>query len=197
MAHRNDLNAARLAAFHDGMLAERCAGHEPPAPCFTEGVWHWIERNHVCNAMLWDEDELARRTDVPDPEIVCCKRNIDRHNQARLDAVDVVDALLLELFDDAASPGARLHSETPGAMIDRMSMLSLRIHHVRRQAEAANGSDVVVMRVIPTLKRLVAQRSDLSDCLDRLLLELADGQAFFRLYRSAPHRRLTQAASPF
>jgi len=80
------------------------------------------------------------------------------------------------LTQEAADWYARLHSETPGAMVDRLSLLALEICHARR------GADPIVARLDPGFKRLAAQRRDLCDCLDRLLRELADGQACFHLY---------------
>src|SRR5262245_40365249 len=134
---RNDsLNIAGLIAFHDGLLARWYPSGGPIAERFANGLWHWIERNHVRNTMLWDEEDSARRTDVPDREIVRCKRCIDRYNQDRNDAIETIDVCLLEALEHTLPrPDARLHSETPGAIIDRLSILALKIHHMHREAE--------------------------------------------------------------
>ena len=162
--------------------AQRSAATAPP---FVDELWHWIERNHRCNIALWDEEDRARRTDVPDAEIARCKRSIDRHNQRRNDAVEAIDRCLLEALGDraAAPPGARLHSETPGAMIDRLSILSLKIHHMRLQSQRVQAGAAHVRECSEKLQRLRLQRDDLGNCLDRLLHELVDGRACFRLYR--------------
>lgn len=47
---------------------------------FEQGVWRWIELNHLYNSLLWNEEDRARRTDVPASEIARCKRNIDAYN---------------------------------------------------------------------------------------------------------------------
>jgi hypothetical protein len=176
MAPGSDLHAARVAAFHDAVLAAwRSDG--APAPRFAEGVWHWIERNHACNALAWLAEVRARRADAADAEIAWCKRAIDRHNHARREALALLDASLIDLLGDGG-PGARLHSETPGAMIDRLSLLALQI----RRSKQAGETDATVVRPDPELKRHMAQRRDLCECLDRLLRELADGQACVHVY---------------
>ncbi len=168
MAQCNDLNGQRLTAFHDAVLDERQRTQAPAAPRFTEGLWHWIE---------------PRRTGVPDAEIARCKRSIDRQHEARSDAVETIDAWLLDELGDAAdAPGARLHSETPGAMIDRLSALSLKIHHLRHEADPAGTGERRRHACQVKLQRLAGQRNDLRDCLDGLLADVADGRACFRLY---------------
>jgi hypothetical protein len=174
-----DLTAVRLRVFHDDLLARPLPDAQAlPAP------WGWIERNHRCNILLWDEEDRARRTDVPDAEIVRCKRSIDRANQQRNDAVEAFDTWLLEaLAPVPVRAQAQLHSETPGAMIDRLSILSLKLHHMGRQARRAEAGATHTAACAAKCERLALQRSDLGDCLDRLLHELRQGQARFRLYR--------------
>ena len=182
-----DLDARRIVGFHDALLTDSpdSPDPDPDRQRFAEGPWHWIECNHLSNARLWDEEDEARRTDVSDAEIVRCKRSIDRWNQRRNDAVEALDDCLLAALGTAGEPaaGARLHSETPGAMIDRLSILSLKIHHMRREAQRVEAGSDHTRTCAAKLERLVVQREDLRDCLDRLLDEVARGEACFRLYR--------------
>ena len=68
-----------------------------PAPTGdAAGVWPWIEANHRCNRLLWDEEDLARRRDVADAAIAANKRAIDGYNQRRNDAIEKIDEALLE-----------------------------------------------------------------------------------------------------
>lgn len=178
------LNGRQLTDLHDDFLATARAEGSSPARGEGEGLWHWIERNHLCNSMLWDEEDQARRTDMPDAEIVRCKRSIDRWNQQRNDAVEQIDTCLLEALKiGEPAPGVRLHSETPGAMIDRLSILSLKIHHMRREATREDAQAAHRQACTAKLERLLVQRQDLRYCLDRLLGELARGESCFRLYR--------------
>jgi len=170
----NELNAGGIIAYHDGAQAEA-----PGTP-----LWSAIADNHRCNGLLWEEEDLARRRQVSDSAIAANKRNIDRHNQARNDAIERIDEQLLQLL--AATPpktGARLHSETPGAMIDRLSILSLRIRQMRLQAERKDVDRAHVEGCLAKLARLREQRTDLASCLDQLLADCANGSGRFKVYR--------------
>jgi hypothetical protein len=156
----------------------------------------WIEVNHRNNALLWAEEDLARRTKVSDSEIAANKRAIDRFNQARNDATERVDELLLlalGLVDPAsarsdtprslAPAGARLNSETAGSMIDRLSILALKIDAMRLQTRRSDaGADHVAASRVK-LERLEQQRNDLASCLDALLADAQAGHAYFKVYR--------------
>ena len=175
----NPLRSAEITDFHDGCLASAARPQK-----FDAGLWEAIETNHRCNGLLWDEEDLARRRNVPDAEIAANKRAIDAHNQKRNDSIERIDEALLEaLAGVERKPGARLHSETAGAMIDRLSILSLKIHHMRLQTLRADVGRAHVESCGAKLARLVEQRQDLSGCLERLLAEAARGEAWFKVYR--------------
>ena len=139
-----NVNAAAITRFHDAALCPATAHAERDRS--FEAVWQKIDENHRCNALLWMEEDKARRMDVADAYIAACKRRIDRYNQQRNDAVEAIDERLLQALGRLPRhSGARLHSETAGAMIDRLSILSLKIHHMRMHAEAA-GEDAARCR---------------------------------------------------
>ena len=144
----------------------------------------WIEANHRCNTLLWNEEDKARRTDVDASEIAACKRLIDRYNQMRNDAVEAMDeAILAQLVEAMAMDGARLNSETAGAMIDRLSILSLKIHHMREQTLRVDAGAEHIAACKAKLDRLLMQRRDLASCLDELLADAMAGRARFKVYR--------------
>ena len=176
-------NSAEIVASHDGRLAvpdwAKSANQE-----HTGGVWQAIEDNHRYNCLLWDEEDLARRRNVPDSEIAANKRAIDSYNQKRNDAIERTDEQLLSALQGVElKPGARLNSETAGAMIDRLSILSLKIHHMRLQTLRTDVDREHIETCRAKLARLVEQRSDLAGCLDQLLAESARGERYFKVYR--------------
>ncbi len=180
----DDLNGVAVTIFHDERLMEP----DWPAAGATgcgEGVWHWIEQNHFYNTSLWHEEDKARRTDVAPAEIARSKRLIDAYNQKRNDAVESMDECILAALSRVTRPlpGARLHSETAGSMIDRLSILSLKIHHMRLQTQRKDVDRGHIDTCAAKLKRLIEQRSDLRSCLDSLLSEALRGQAYFKVYR--------------
>lgn len=173
-----DLRSTAVCALHDAALAKQ-------APSSGRGpAWEAIADNHRFNCLLWDEEDLARRRSVPDAEIARNKRNIDGYNQKRNDAIERVDEHLLHaLAGVIRQPAARLSSETAGGMIDRLSILALKIHHMRLQTRRTDVDAAHIAMCEAKLARLVEQRTDLGACLDRLLAEAALGQSYFKIYR--------------
>ncbi|MDO8767238.1 MAG: DUF4254 domain-containing protein [Burkholderiaceae bacterium] len=159
-------------------------------------LWHWIATNHFFNSSLWAEEDLARRTTVSDTEIALNKRAIDKYNQARNDATERVDEILLTELGlvDAASAqtdapvskvpaNARLNSETAGSIIDRMSIMALKIHAMRAQTLRTDVDDAHRSSSQVKLDKLLQQRADLGACLDTLLADTQAGRAYFTVYR--------------
>ncbi|RZI42871.1 DUF4254 domain-containing protein [Herbaspirillum sp. HC18] len=179
----NELDAARIVQFHEKMLSApdwpACQPSESSAD-----AWLWIEENHRYNTMVWNEEDKARRTDVGSGEIAASKRLIDQYNQKRHDAVEAIDeAILTELGDHPHADDARLNSETAGSMIDRLSILSLKIIHMREQTMRADAGAEHIGRCSEKLQRLMLQREDLASCFDALLRDAAQGRAYFKVYR--------------
>ena len=175
------LGARELTAFHDSRHA--IAGWAKSAAAqHRSGVWQALEDNHRCNCLLWDEEDLARRRNVPDAAIAANKRAIDANNQKRNDAIERIDEHLSGLFS-TTKENATLSSETPGAMTDRLSILSLKIHHMRLQTLRRDVASAHIENCLLKLNRLLEQRTDLAACLDRLLAECARGESYFKVYR--------------
>ena len=169
-----NLRAQDILDFHDG---RRPAGS-------ASALWTAIGDNHRHNRLLWDEEDLARRKTVPDSEIAKNKRAIDGYNQKRNDAIERMDEQLLILLSDVKQKSnSRMNSETPGAMIDRLSILSLKIHHMRLQTERTDVDRAHIDSCRAKLSRLDEQRTDLAACLDGLLAECARGESYFKVYR--------------
>jgi len=168
------LRAQDILDFHDG---GRAAGS-------ASALWTAIGDNHRHNRLLWDEEDLARRKTVPDSEIAKNKRAIDGYNQKRNDAIERMDEQILSsLSRIKRKSDARLHSETAGAMIDRLSILSLKIHHMRLQTERTDVDRAHIDDCRAKLSRLIEQRTDLAACLDGLLAGCARGESYFKVYR--------------
>jgi hypothetical protein len=176
------INAVAVMELHDALLLQ--GGVPRAAAMQPSGAWHWAAANHRFNALLWDEEDKARSIDADPSEIARCKQRIDRYNQQRNDAVEAFDECLLAAVGDVSlTRGARLHSETAGAMVDRLSILSLKIFHMGLQAHRKEAGPKHVSACTEKLERLLAQRRDLASCLDRLLADVCEGRAYFKLYR--------------
>ena len=179
----DDIRPSSILAFHDTALQTK-RGAEVIPPRHDDGVWKYIELNHRFNSMLWDEEDLARRRNVPDAEIAANKRAIDTYNQKRNDAVERLDeTLLTQLGTVTRTPDARLSSETAGAMCDRLSILALKIFAMRLQTQRGDADDDHRAACGEKLAKLIDQRLDLAQCLERLLRETQSGSAYFKVYR--------------
>jgi hypothetical protein len=166
---------------HDRALTRWFA--EPPDDVAADDdLASLIRAQHFCNFRQWVLEDEARRTDVPDAAIAAIKRDIDRSNQRRNDLIEQIDDRLLELLAAIDTTRAELNSETAGQIIDRLSILSLKIRHMAKLADGKEDQELVAecARKLSILKQ---QRDDLSGCLDRLLDDFRAGRRYFKSYR--------------
>ena len=178
-----DVTATTLLAFHECSL-NADSSNAAVQSAGDDDVWQWITANHRCNRQLWAEEDEARRADVPDSAIAASKRAIDRYNQQRNDAIEAIDVGLLERIRNVSPAADAWHqSETAGALIDRLSILALRIFSMGREARRSDAPDGHRAACSAKLARLVAQRDDLGGCLDAVLTGAAQGRVFWRVYR--------------
>jgi Protein of unknown function (DUF4254) len=181
------IDAHSIMALHDRSTEE---WHRLPPPHVitaapAEDFDIALRALHQANYELWHLEDEARSPYVLDREIAAVKRIIDRVNQRRNDLMERCDALLLETLSRHGLPilVAPLHSETPGLIVDRLSILALKIFHTREEAERADASPGHIRRNKERLQLLEEQRVDLAECLDRLWEQVIHGQRRFKLYR--------------
>jgi hypothetical protein len=176
------LDALLITRMQDEMTA---ALHETESQLEIEtsadGLMALAMAQHRANFELWHEEDKARAPEVSDTEIARVKRAIDVLNQRRNDLVEKMDLWLIErLGQNAAAP---LHSETPGLMVDRLSILALKIYHTREETRRASATEGHRLRNVERLALLEEQRNDLAGCLDSLWAEVLKDTRRFKLYR--------------
>jgi hypothetical protein len=175
-------DAPSLARLHDEANARwhdpEARGRDEPHPGTIEGM---ILDQHRANFDLWHEEDEARDPHAPDARIAEVKHAIDRLNQRRNDLVETIDAFLMERLQQAAD--APLHSETPGMIVDRLSIMALKIYHTREETMRASATEEHRAKNRLRLATVEEQRSDLSDCLDALLRAIRRGEKRFKVYR--------------
>jgi hypothetical protein len=176
---------AQIAALQDRLTElwhrEALESWQPPAQAFVS----LVARQHLANFELWHTEDEARTPRATDADLARVKRRIDQTNQRRNDLSEEIDQALLERLAERGlpKPEAALHSESPGLMIDRLSILALKLFHTREEMERADAPAGHAQRNRERLAILTAQRDDLAECLRALWTEVLAGTRRFKLYR--------------
>lgn len=144
-----------------------------------------VTQQHRANFDLWHIEDEARTPGATDASVAAVKRRIDRTNQLRNDLVEQLDSFLLKWLEPRGlpNPDAPLNSESPGLIIDRLSILALKIYHTRDEAERNAAPSGHAERNRERLSILDVQRADLAGCLDALWSQTTAGTRRFKLYR--------------
>jgi hypothetical protein len=192
------LSAAQIVTLHDQRTRDwhqapapspdqhAAADSAAPPPASEEASWlQSVELQHRANFDLWHIEDEARAPGATDAQIAAVKRRIDSTNQRRNDLAEQLDEQLLAWLAPRSlpNPAAPLHSESPGLIIDRLSILALKIYHTREEAARAGAPPGHAARNLDRLAILEAQRADLAACLDALWADTLAGARRFKLYR--------------
>lgn len=140
---------------------------------------------HWQNFALWHEEDQTRNPLAPDIQIAAVKRRIDRFNQQRNDLTERCDELLLAFLCQQGLPAlaAELHTETPGMILDRLSILSLKRYHTLEQTLRSGVGHEHITRNRDRLQTLEQQRSELAASLDLLWQRILNGERGLKVYR--------------
>ncbi|EMY62332.1 DUF4254 domain-containing protein [Leptospira terpstrae] len=143
------------------------------------------QKNHI-DTIQWHIEDEIRRPDIALEDVVALKRKIDKLNQDRTDMVEKLDDFVIEMFRAITpKPNARLNSESPAWLLDRMSILELKIYHMEEQVarKDASASQEHIAKCQTKLDVLLDQREDLKKCLDELFLDYSEGTKRVKVYR--------------
>lgn len=138
----------------------------------------WID------TVQWHYEDLIRDPDIQPEEAVALKRRIDKSNQDRTDLVELIDSYFLDQYKDVVPEAdASINTETPAWAVDRLSILALKIYHMREQAERSDASAEHRETCRRKLDVLLEQQKDLSSALDTLLEDIRCGRKYMKLYK--------------
>ena len=179
------LIATDIAILHDRWTGEWHA--ELPQAVDESGsdFLQTVFANHLANFVIWHAEDETRLPGAKDQQVAKAKHLIDRENQRRNDFAELCDTILLDYLDRHHLPtrGAELHTETPGMIIDRLSILSLKLFHTAEEVYRVDAPAGHAERNRERHHILIEQCDDLVEGLDRFWKEVLAGERRFKQYR--------------
>jgi hypothetical protein len=155
---------------------------ENPYP--ANDIAHLLYRKNWIDTVQWHFEDLIRDPGINPAEALVLKRKIDASNQERTDLVEYIDSYFLNTYKSVTiARDAQINTESPAWAIDRLSILALKIYHMREEAERATASDTHRKACQSKLEVLLEQRADLSSAIDQLLADISDGNKYMKVYK--------------
>lgn len=182
---KDKLNSKYIIQIFQQSIQDWHKEEKPHPNPYPEGTFEntLYNKNHI-DTIQWHIEDEIRRPDLPAEELVALKRKIDSLNQERTDTVEKIDDFIGEFLKDIQpKENARLNSESPGWLIDRMSILELKIWHMDEQVKRPDASKSHKENCQKRLDILLEQRLDLSQALDELIEDYLQGVKRFKVYR--------------
>ena len=145
-----------------------------------------VSRQHYVNFELWHQEDLARDPEAPDSKIAAVKRAIDVLNQRRNDMIEQMDQYLLDELQNKKikyTSETEMNSETPGSIIDRLSINALKIYHIDEEIQRQDVTDEHRKKCSVKLSVLQDKRNDLKKSFETLLADLSNGKKRLKVYQ--------------
>jgi len=138
----------------------------------------------LINTFQWHEEDKSRVHDAGDEVLASVKRIIDASNARRVKTIEVLDAVIWKILQAGGLPVAEapLNSESPGSIIDRITILALKLYHIREELSTAGGTSAEE-DLHARMESISEQMDDLALCLDQLLTDIVAGRRRIKLYR--------------
>ncbi len=138
----------------------------------------WID------TVQWHLEDIIRDPHIDPTEALSLKRRIDHSNQDRTDLVEDIDTYFRKIYADVKTlPDARLNTESPAWATDRLSILALKIWHMKEQTERQDADEAHIQLCQAKLDVLLEQQVDLSTAIDQLLEDIEAGRKYMKVYR--------------
>ncbi len=147
-----------------------------------DGFFKIVEENHAFNYQLWHAEDRARREDMGYEFVYHAKREIDNHNQQRNNRMEAMDEWLFIQLQPDTGATCPVHSETPGMMIDRLSILALKAYHMALQTTRQDVDELHRQTCLNKRHIIEKQQQQLHHCLFNLLHEAKSKSRTFKVY---------------
>jgi hypothetical protein len=148
-----------------------------PTPSARTGVLGLLLALHHNNVVQWDREDAARSNVGDDHAVAKAKREIDALNAKRHELIEAVDAALAAGIEQTLE--APPTTESPGMVLDRLSVLVIRISVTDDIANSQRADrDLFAAR----LHILHEQLAVLEDALEALFEDVRTGRRRFVPY---------------
>jgi hypothetical protein len=138
----------------------------------------WID------TVQWHLEDIIRNPGIDPTEALLLKRRIDKSNQDRTDLVEQIDSYFRTAFSEVTPlPDATINTESPAWAVDRLSILALKIYHMKEQTERKDADQAHLEKCQAKLDVLLEQQVDLSTAIDQLLDDISKGKKYMKVYR--------------
>lgn len=138
----------------------------------------WID------TVQWHFEDIIRDPEINPVAALTLKRRIDRSNQDRTDLVETIDSYFYTKYSGIQPlPDATINTESPAWAVDRLSILALKIYHMREQVERSDATPEHRATCQKKLDVLLEQQVDLSTAIDQLLADIEAGRKWMKVYK--------------
>ena len=152
---------------------------------FEEGTFeHLLYSKNWIDTVQWHLEDIIRMPEIELDYAISIKRRIDKSNQHRTDMVEQMDDWFLDnLENTSADNGAKLNTESPAWVVDRMSILALKVFHMQEQVDRTDVDEDHLSQCQSKLDILLDQQVDLAQSFDELLEDINAGNKYMKVYR--------------
>ncbi|MCR4765861.1 MAG: DUF4254 domain-containing protein [Bacteroidaceae bacterium] len=153
-------------------------------PYELRSIEYYLYLKNWIDTVQWHLEDIIRDPNINPVEALKIKRRIDKSNQDRTDLVELIDSYFLDKYKDVqVMADATINTESPAWAIDRLSILALKIYHMREQVERNDSTPEHQTACQQKLNILLEQRNDLSIAIDQLLSDIEAGNKFMKVYK--------------
>ena len=145
---------------------------------------HLLYEKNWIDTVQWHYEDIIRDPDIDPNEGMSLKRLIDSSNQNRTEMVEYIDSYFLKLYSNVSpKPNAKVNTESPAWALDRLSILILKIYHMKEESLRKDVSEQHRNTCNEKLQVLLEQQQDLSESIDQLLEDLSKGEKKMKVYK--------------
>lgn len=145
---------------------------------------HLLYEKNWIDTVQWHYEDIIRDPEIDPNEGMSLKRLIDSSNQNRTEMVEYIDSYFLKLYSNVSpKPDAKVNTESPAWALDRLSILILKIYHMKEESLRKDVSEQHRNTCNEKLQVLLEQQKDLSESIDQLLEDLSKGEKKMKVYK--------------